>query len=1029
MSERPKCPKCGQELTADAPGELCPNCLLATGLKSQSADDPYAEYLASTAPQGDDSGRIPASAQLEPDQQFGGYKIIRRLGRGGMGAVYEAEDLESHRRVALKILGHSFDSPDARKRFLREGRLAASINHPNSVYVYGTEEIEGTPAISMELVPGGTLERRVRHEGPLPIAEAVDAILEVILGLEAAQSVGVLHRDVKPANCFLDPDGRVKVGDFGLSISTAPRGESNVTIEGTFLGTPAYASPEQLRGDELDVRSDVYSVGVTLYYLLTGRAPFESKNLVQFLATVLERPAPSPRTIRGEIPKELARIVLRCLEKQPTSRYGSYDELRRALLPYSSTAPTAGTLGLRFVASVVDGLIWSSVICTCCLLWFQDFSAILIPDLVTHEHLKTLVVVNSILYMLYYAVPEGLWGATLGKALCRLRVVDSSRSAPGIPKAFVRALIWVLVPQSVFTVYAICTQPEFTGGQVDWVTQVMGFTWYVLLGAMFSTARRRNGYAGIHDLATGLRVVARSSYQTRPVSQAQDELLPDTESTPKVGPYYVLDQVHAGKGVEFLVGYDIRLLRKVWIRRTVEPTPPVAETVRNLGRPGRVRWLGGERDAEESWDAYEFLSGRPLAHLLDQPQPWQLVRYWLADLSEELNAALKDNSLPEVLSLGRVWITADNRAKLLDFEAPGIESPAEPIGSSEEVDGDFLSARRFLNQVAVAALEGRGVSTEEADQQRVAAPVPLHARAVLDRLPACSGPALPADAFKPLLQKVGQISRVRRLGLLLGSIAFPSLFLAFTAFGFLIQDQWLQKHPDVATLRHCVLKLEMLKEKKTPTVEELATRHDLEIYIATVLRDSVRDDKLMTGAAARGVIVPQWRAVAEEAVAARANVSDTDANEAVARLRPFLDKCPSGFAGMFPIPIPFFVFFVFFSLGVTLASVVLPSLFFALVCRGGFLIHTLGIAIVTRNGVRASRLRTFWRSLIAWSPILLMPVVLILLKPLTDAYFPGGKLALLYALLLVYAILVIWSFLLPNRGLQDRLAGTYLVPR
>jgi len=150
----------------------------------------------------------PAQAHVPPEagKTFGSYHLVRLLGQGGMGAVYEAEQMDSGRRVALKILSQSLDSAEARARFLREGRLAASINHPNSVYIYGTEEIEGTPAIAMELVPGGTLEDRIKQKGPMPAPEAVDAILQIIEGLEAAQAVGVLHRDVKPSNCFIEND-------------------------------------------------------------------------------------------------------------------------------------------------------------------------------------------------------------------------------------------------------------------------------------------------------------------------------------------------------------------------------------------------------------------------------------------------------------------------------------------------------------------------------------------------------------------------------------------------------------------------------------------------------------------------------------------------------------------------------------------------------------------------------------------------------------------------------------------------------
>ena len=149
-------------------------------------------------------------------QNFGHFAIIRTLGKGGMGVVYEAQDLDSGRQVALKVLSQALESPKARKRFFHEGQLAASINHPNCVYIFGTEEIDGISVISMELASGGTLQEMVKERGPLPAPKAVDAILQVIAGLEAAASVGVLHRDVKPANCFVSADGTIKVGDFGF---------------------------------------------------------------------------------------------------------------------------------------------------------------------------------------------------------------------------------------------------------------------------------------------------------------------------------------------------------------------------------------------------------------------------------------------------------------------------------------------------------------------------------------------------------------------------------------------------------------------------------------------------------------------------------------------------------------------------------------------------------------------------------------------------------------------------------------------
>ncbi len=256
---------------------------------------------------------------------FGGYRIIRQLGKGGMGAVYEAEEIESGRRVALKVLNQGLNSPVAHQRFRREGLLAASVNHPNTVYVFGTDEIDGQPVIAMELVSGGTLQESVQQNGPMAVADAVDAILQVISGLEATAALGVLHRDIKPSNCFVETDGTVKVGDFGLSISTEVSGESNLTMTGSFLGTPAFSPPEQLRGDEFTIKGDIYAVGVTLYFLLTGRTPFQGNDLVRMLATVLERPAESPAQVRPELPNGLCRAVLRCLEKQPAKRFKNYE--------------------------------------------------------------------------------------------------------------------------------------------------------------------------------------------------------------------------------------------------------------------------------------------------------------------------------------------------------------------------------------------------------------------------------------------------------------------------------------------------------------------------------------------------------------------------------------------------------------------------------------------------------------------------------------------------------------------------------
>ncbi len=494
----------------------------------------------------------------EVGERFGPYRILRLLGKGGMGVVYEAEEQETGRRVALKVLGRQFDSSADRARFLREGRMAASINHPNSVYVYGTEEIDGTPTIAMELVSGGTLQERVKNHGPMPVPAAVEAVLDILAGLEAAQAIGILHRDIKPGNCFEDTAGTIKIGDFGLSISTAARAETNITAEGTMVGTPAFCSPEQLRGEELSARSDMYSVGATLFYLLTGRVPFEGHNIVQLTANVLEKPVPSPRGFRREIPKGLAVAVQRCLAKQPAERFKSYDDLRQALVPYSSAAPTPATLSLRFLAGVLDMLVIGlpgTAVMFLCFGNLMDYMSFLYGSS-PRALLWRLGALSAIFF--YYAMFDGVWGATAGKALCRLRVVRPDKNPPGFLRALLRALIYVVLPSlPVWIVYGRDPKAILQSSIV--IQQLIGFSFYLLLALLFCTARRRNGFAAVQDLVTGTRVISRTALELRPVLSASETPPPAADAKPAVGPYHVLETLETNAAGQWLLGYDLRL--------------------------------------------------------------------------------------------------------------------------------------------------------------------------------------------------------------------------------------------------------------------------------------------------------------------------------------------------------------------------------------------------------------------------------------------------------------------------------------
>lgn len=314
------CPRCGAPLPDES--RLCAACLFAIAAQSDGS-----EAETATAPDHSSSAVEQIAPQLTPGQVFGPYRIERLLGKGGMGEVYEAEHLEHGRHVALKVVNRRLAGSSDRARFLREGELAASVNHPNCVYVFGSEEILGAPVITMELLPGGTLKDRVERDGPLAPTAAVDAILQVIAGLDAAHQAGVLHRDVKPSNCFVDLDGTVKVGDFGLSISTLARMPDAATESGRIQATPQFAAPEQLTGQPLDARADIYAVGATLFFLLTGEAPFTAGNLGALLARVLTERAPSARVAQSSVSPGLDRIVTRCLAKDPAARPENYAAL------------------------------------------------------------------------------------------------------------------------------------------------------------------------------------------------------------------------------------------------------------------------------------------------------------------------------------------------------------------------------------------------------------------------------------------------------------------------------------------------------------------------------------------------------------------------------------------------------------------------------------------------------------------------------------------------------------------------------
>ena len=668
------CPRCSKALAEDALEGLCPACLLAAATETLTHAT-LGEALTVTS-RGGPLPRHTEVLQLAEGQSWGPYRIGRLLGRGGMGEVHEAEHTESGRRIALKVLRGRLQDADERARFLREGQLAASISHPHTVYIFGSEEIAGAPVISMELLPGGTLKDRVTAEGPLPPAVAVSAVLDIIGGLDAAQAAGILHRDIKPSNCFVDSDGSVKVGDFGLSISTLARDVHQQLATG-FEGTPQFAAPEQLRGEPLDLRADIYAVGATLYYLLTGRPPFDARDLRELVERVNNEPPKSPRVLRPDIPSGLAAVVLRCLSKSPAQRPESYPALAEQLRPFSAIGEAPASPRLRLLAAVVDLIIVSLPFS----IWDASSGDVVING-------QTISSPTSpwrwLLYAVYFFVLEARWGASLGKRLFGLQL--SSPGGTGWVTRIARRTIVFHLPWLVFTLLLVSFGPfgpmsdrRMGGPNSNWTLKakdtrdlIEGLITLTLIAGLFLTARRHNGWTGLHDLASGTRVVSRSAarLRTRIAPAAAPAIDAATLALGKrYGPFRALSDDPEGdaasrRGIRSgasSAGLDPRGAaahtadERGPARSVAARTPALADRPKTMapttGTHSKRRTVNRCHGAPRRCDAVEHaqvVAARSLRQSSSPPP-----RGW---------------SMP-VLRLDRLWVRDDGRLVLLDFPA------------------------------------------------------------------------------------------------------------------------------------------------------------------------------------------------------------------------------------------------------------------------------------------------------------------------------------------------------------------------
>src|ERR1700761_3267387 len=284
------------------------------------------------------------------------YKVLSRLGAGGMADVFLAEDQQLGRKIALKLLHRRFAAdPDFVERFRREAQAAAGLQHPNVVSVYDRGSFDGTYYIAMEYLPGRSLKQLIRQEAPLDPVRTIDITIQILKAARFAHRRGIIHRDLKPHNVIIDEADHAKVTDFGI----ARAGASDMTETGSIMGTAQYLSPEQAQGHAVSAGSDLYSIGVVLYEMLTGRVPFDAESAVTIALKHVSEAPPPMSAINPSVPPELEQVVMWALNKNPVDRPANADQFITAL-EQARTALVSGergerTASLPALASVAAG--------------------------------------------------------------------------------------------------------------------------------------------------------------------------------------------------------------------------------------------------------------------------------------------------------------------------------------------------------------------------------------------------------------------------------------------------------------------------------------------------------------------------------------------------------------------------------------------------------------------------------------------------------------------------------------------------
>ncbi len=1038
------CPHCSHQLSySDLAPRFCSNCGRPMSVGAPTLATPAIDLLATVAASPSNGSKSDVPVLL------GGYRISRRIGGGGMGSVYEAEETATGRRVALKLIRAEFaDSPDAVERFRREGRLAATIQHSRCVFVLGADEEAGRPYIVMELMPGQNLQDSVEATGRLGIPEAIRHILDIIEGLEEAHRCGVVHRDVKPSNCFLDGEGRVKVGDFGLAKSLVT--EQALTRSGAFLGTLLFASPEQIRNDNVDYFTDIYSACATLYFLLTGKAPFHDGDAASTLARTVTEPAPSMRTLRPEIPRTLDEVVLRGLERSRKNRWQSLEDLRLALVPFVEPEQCYAGLGWRVCAYLIDvvGRTPLKLVASVAVAGVTE------PDWVRGlmtdsgaQNAATLVgsVLLSLLCgLLYFAVPEALWGWSPGKYLMGLRVREvATADRPRWWRSGLRTLCFYLFKDGMALIAGLVLLGMMSRlttandqslivrvvkvGVLFGVVPVLSGTFGLLILA--STMRRRNGLRALHEWLSGTCLIRLP--EKRPRFRAGASVWPKESALPdgiprRFGGLRVCALASQNDEGQVYHAEEETLGRPVWLWLHETDEGPMSRERIETGRPGRCRWLTGGVAEGRRWDAFLAAAGQPLLSVVTPRRPlgWTDTLTILEQLAEEMLASSHDGTLPDRFAPERVWLQANGQVVLLDVPLGGQVFVTSPLD--------------LLRQVAATALEGAPRAADDL-RRPIQAAVPRAASAFLADL---MGEDRSLEQVFMAIQEVRdgpvEISRPARALQVAANAALvvPGLVCMFAIGPGVLLWAFFSCFYMQAKLEYDIA----VNESVVESVPNTARRAENRALWARFNETQLQRENVLGG----------WGwFFAESFKRVEENLQQNFFGDPSALVDPLelenrrqdledLDDFDESLKHG-PADLAKMLLADFGDILLGLAVWPLAWATWAFLTRGGFVPRLLGIAMVTRQGHCAPRWRCFLRELFIWSPIVSLLAVSLLIDLFRLVYGNGwdpdyqayaGWLAwglwwVALLLLLVFAFRAVRG---PRRALHDRLAGLVLVP-